>query len=83
MDGVVVQLTGVPTDKAFFSYGTLVSFRNIGQIVFLNDDGYAESVQTLGLTHAFYVPRTMKKAAEVRWRVVGGVTGTIRPFSVV
>jgi hypothetical protein len=80
MDGVIVNLSSVPTVRGFYEFDDLRSYRNVGALTFLTDAGEAEYPQGLGFTSAMYCPKLMKRAAAVKVRAVGGVVGTVTPW---
>jgi hypothetical protein len=82
MSGVIVAITGTPAKTGFFDFGTSPSYRNLGAISFQDDNGEQEPPQNLGFAAQMYVCRTMVSAANCLVRVVGGVTGTITPFTI-
>jgi hypothetical protein len=80
MDGVIVNLSSVPTVRGFYEFDDLRSYRNVGALTFLSDAGEAEYPQGLGFTSAMYSPKSMKRAAAVKVRTAGGVVGTVTPW---
>jgi hypothetical protein len=83
MNGVIVNLTGVPAKASWFDFDGTLSYRNLGQLAFETDNGNFDLAQSLGFTTALYVPRSMYLAAGVKMRTVGGVTGTVTPWVIV
>ena len=79
-DGAIVTLTAVPLKQGYFSFGTNLSYRNVGAIAFVDDNGEIEFPQTLGFTSAVYAPKSMSSAAGIVYRASDGVTGTITPW---
>jgi hypothetical protein len=82
MDGVIVELTSVPSVRGFYVFDDLNSFLNVGSLAFISDNGDAEPPQNLGFALAMYCPRSMKQAAAVKLRVGTGVAGTCTPWTV-
>jgi len=82
MDGALVSITAAPAKQGFFTFDDTLSYRNIGALAFVTDDGELEFPQLLGFTTAVYCPRTMEHAAGLKLRAIGGVTGTITPFTI-
>jgi hypothetical protein len=82
MDGVVISITSVPLKQGSFGFDTLTSWRNVGAIAFLSDDGEAEFPQTLGFNSAIFTPKAMAHAAGLVFRTTIGVSGTITPWTV-
>lgn len=83
MDGVIVTITSQPSRLVFFSFDDANSYRNLGALSFFSDNGDQEPFQPLGFTSAIYCAKTMKRAAGVKLRTSGGVTGTITPWTIV
>ena len=83
MDGCLVSITAVPSKTGFYTFGGVVSYRNIGAISFVSDDGSNEFPQGLGFASALYCPKVMAHASGVVVRCAPGVTGTITPFTIV
>jgi hypothetical protein len=82
MDGVIVELTSVGTARGFYSFDDYTSYRNIGALTFVDDNSDAEFPQNLGFTFAIYTPKQMARASAVKIRTVGGVTGTVTPWTI-
>jgi hypothetical protein len=82
MDGVLVELTSVPTPRGYYSYDGLKAYQQIGALTFISDDSDAEYIQSLGFTSAVYCPKLMTRAAAVKVRTAPGVVGTITPWVV-
>jgi hypothetical protein len=68
MDGVIVTITGAPTKQGYFTFDDMLSYRNVGALAFIDDNGEAEYPQGLGFTSAVYSPKSMKQAAGVKVR---------------
>jgi hypothetical protein len=81
MDGVIVDITSVPAGTGTFTFDDQLSYRYIGAIAFVNDNGEEEFPQNLGFQHAVYCPKAMRSAAGVKCRTKPGVTGTITPWT--
>lgn len=80
--GVLVVIDGVPQGTGTFTFDNRVSYRNIGQIVFLNGDTDGEFPQVLGYEQAIYFCKAMDHATSVAWYVKPGVTGDIYPITI-
>jgi hypothetical protein len=80
MDGVLIEITSAPTKQGYFTFDTMRSWRNVGALTFVDDDGNAEFPQTLGFTKAVYVPKSMKQATSCLLRLSNDVTGTVTPW---
>lgn len=82
MDGVIVNLSGVPARSNFWQFDDKPSYRNLGALSFFNDDGEQEVVQVLGFEQQIYTPKTMQHAAGVKLRTSPGVSGTLTPWTI-
>jgi hypothetical protein len=80
LDGVIVNISAVPTKQGFFQFDTMRAWRNVGAVAFVDDNGEVEAAQTLAFDHAVYCPRTMVQASEAVIRCSAGVTGTVTPW---
>jgi len=80
-DGVIVSVSAAPEKQGYFTFSDLLSYRNIGALTFVDDNGQAELSQVLGFTEAVYCPRTMRHAAGVKLRTAVGVEGTVTPWT--
>jgi hypothetical protein len=80
MDGVLVTVTSVPPGTGFFQFDDVTSWRYIGAIAFVSDNGDEEFPQNLGFQTAVYCPRTMVHAAAVKLRTKPGIVGTIQAW---
>jgi hypothetical protein len=80
MDGVIIAITDEPAKAGWFTFDDVRSYRNLGAISFVSDNGDQEPPQNLGFTQEVYVPRTMVQASGVKVRAVGGVEGTVTPW---
>jgi hypothetical protein len=80
MDGVIIELTSVPTVRGFYMYDDLKAYVNVGALAFVDDNGQAENYQALSFEEAIYTPKSMLQAAAVKVRAGSGVTGTITPW---
>lgn len=81
MDGVLIDITAAPLKQGYFTFDTAISYRNVGALAFVSDNGQEEFPQTLGFTSAVYCPKTMAHAAGVVFRSSADLTGTITPFT--
>ena len=80
MDGVIIELSSVPSPRGFYSYDGLKAYQQIGALTFLSDNGDAEYIQSLGFTEQVYAPKLMTHAAAVKIRTTPGVEGTVTPW---
>jgi len=81
MDGVLVSITAVPPGTGLFQFDDVQSYRFIGAIAFVTDDGEEEFPQNLGFESAVYCPKAMQSAAAVKVRTKPGIVGTITPWT--
>jgi hypothetical protein len=82
MDGVLVDITGGTANLPHYKVGTMDSWKALGTLMFLNDDGAAETFQLLAAATAVYVPRAMAHAASAQFKWLPGLTGTVTPWTV-
>lgn len=80
MDGVIVDITSVTTNKPSLAYDTEIAYKFIGALAFVSDNGDVETFQPLAFTHALYCPQRMARATSVVLRVDAGVAGTVTPW---
>jgi hypothetical protein len=80
LDGVIVAITSVPTWKGFFTFDNVRSYRNVGAVTFVTDNGDEELPQTLGFETAVYTPKAMVRASAAKLRTETGVQGTVTPW---
>lgn len=81
MNGVLVDITAVPAKAGYYDFDGTLSYRNLGGLSFVSDDGQNEFPQNLGFQQAVYCPKSMGVAASCKLRAIGGVTGTVTPWS--
>lgn len=81
-DGVIIAITGVPSWAGSFSFGSAISWRNVGAVTFTTDDGEQEFAQTFSWSSGVYLTKSQSHAAGYAYRAAVGVTGTITPFTV-
>lgn len=81
-DGVIIVITGVPSWAGSFSFGTAISWRNVGAVTFTTDDNEQEFAQTFSWARGVYMTKAQVRAAGYAYRAAVGVTGTITPFTV-
>lgn len=82
LDGIIVSITSVTEQAGFYPFADIRSYRNLGALVFVDDNGQAEYPQNLGLTSGVYTPKSMVQASECILRTYPGVTGTVTPWVV-
>jgi hypothetical protein len=81
MDGVIISITSAPTKQGYFTFDTMRSWRNVGALAFVTDDGQAEMPQTLGFESAVYVPKSMTSADTCLVRTSADIVGTVTPWT--
>lgn len=81
-DGVIIAVTGTPNWAGSFSFGTAISYRNVGAVTFTDDNGEQEFAQTFSWTSGVYCPKSMRTAAGFAYRAAIGVSGTVTPFTI-
>jgi hypothetical protein len=80
MDGVLIDITSVSTNKPALAYGGETAYKFIGALAFVSDNGDVEQFQSLGFQTAIYCPLFLKSADAVVLRVDPSVAGTITPW---
>jgi hypothetical protein len=80
LDGVLIAITGVPSWKGYFTFDDVRSYRNVGAVTFVTDNGDEEMPQTLGFQTAVYTPKSMVRASGAKLRTETGVQGTVTPW---
>lgn len=81
MDGVIVSVTTPPTRTGLRQIGGALYDYGVGELAFETDGGDIEPWQYLGFRAAIFTPKTMKRAAGVRFRVLAGAEGTVTPWT--
>lgn len=82
MAGVIVNLTAVNPKKTTFDVNGHLSHRNIGELVFVDDHGEAETFQPLRFNREVFCPKTMTVAASCQFSCDPDDTGTVTPFTI-
>lgn len=80
LDGVVVSITTPPSGTGLRQIGGALYDYGVGEVAFETDRGDLEPWQYLGFRAAVFIPKTMERAAGVRFRVLAGAEGTVRPW---
>lgn len=80
MDGVIVTITSVASNKPSLAYDTQTAYKFIGALSFVDDNGDVEPFQQLAFTNALYCPRQMTRASSVVVRADASLAGTITPW---
>lgn len=78
MDGVIVNITTPPHKTGLIVVGGAPFDYREGHVAFETDNGNLETWQYLGFRSALFTPKTMKRAAAVRFRVLAGAEGVIQ-----
>jgi hypothetical protein len=81
MHGVIVDLSSVSPKKTTYDIDGQTAHRQIGSLVFVNDDGKAESFQALRFEHEVFVPKTFKEAANCFVQCDSSDVGTVTPWT--
>lgn len=81
-DGYKIEIDAVPSWAGKFDFGAVQSWRNVGAIAFVDDEGVPEPPQTLGITPAHYVPRSMAHSVGAYYRIATGYHAAATPFTI-
>lgn len=81
-DGVIIDITGVPSWAGKFSFGAATSWRNVGAVTFTSDNGQEEFAQTFSWSSGVYLTKAQTRAAGYAYRAAVGVSGTITAFTI-
>lgn len=81
-DGVIIDITGTPPWAGNFSFGSAISWRNVGAVTFTTDNAQQEFAQTFSWSSGVYLTKNQKRAAGYAYRAALGVSGTITPFTI-
>lgn len=81
MQGVIVSITTPPTRTGLRQIGGALYDYGVGELAFETDNGDLEPWQYLGFRSAIFTPKTMARAAGVRFRVLAGAAGTVTPWT--
>jgi len=80
LDGLLLNVTGHPTGSGKFAFGGYRSWRYLGAVLFISDNGDAEWPSQIGPEQQVITPRSMKSAASAVFRLNAGFTGTVTPW---
>ena len=80
MDGVIVNISAISTNKPALGYGPVTAYKFIGALAFVSDNGDVETFQPLSFQDAVYSPKFLKSADSVVFHVDPSVAGTITPW---
>lgn len=79
-DGYKIIIDAVPSWAGKFDFGDVQSWRNVGAIAFVDDEGVAEPAQTLGLATVIYTPQRMAHTVGAYYRIATGYHASATPF---
>jgi hypothetical protein len=82
LDGVLVHITGHPPGAGKYGFGDLDSWRYLGAVLFISDNGQAEWPTQIGPESGLITPRSMKRAASAVIRLGTGFSGTATPWTI-
>lgn len=82
LDGVIVNITGVPPNTGQYSFNGSPSWTHIGALAFVTDNGQKEFAQSFGFESAIITPKTMVQAASAVGRAKQGLAGTVYPWTI-
>jgi hypothetical protein len=80
LDGVIVDVTDHPTGAGRYAFGAISSWRYLGAVLFVADNGAAEWPISIGPESGVVTPRSMVRAASATVRLSGAFTGTVTPW---
>jgi hypothetical protein len=80
MDGVIVDLTHVPSAVGSYNFDGNRSYVHVGTLAFKNDIGAYEVAQPYSFGKHLLLPKSMVKAAGCVLRCREGVLGTVTPW---
>lgn len=79
-DGYRIVIDAVPSWAGTYSFGVTTSYRNVGAIAFVDDEGVPEFAQTLGLQTVHYLPKSMTHSVGAYYRLNIGYHCVAYPF---
>lgn len=82
MDGILVNITSVPSRLPNVPYDTQQAWRHLGALTFTDDNGESEAFQPWQFQDMVFCPKTMAHAASCSFRVDPSITGTVTPWVV-
>jgi len=80
MDGCLIQIDDVTTNKPEIPYGDQMAWRYLGALSFVSDNDFVEPWQPLAFSQALYTPRSMAHASGLVLRTDASVVGTVTPW---
>lgn len=81
LDGLICNLTSVPTSKPTYAFGAYNSHSRIGHVAFFDDAGHFEQAQSFGFDTYVIVPNRMHRAAGFVVRCNAATAGTLTPWT--
>lgn len=81
LHGVLVSVTGGGSKLSEIHVGARSYLFRAGEVTFAADTGQVEPWQYIGFDEAVYVPKALYVADSARFRVLGGLTGTVTPWT--
>ena len=81
-DGYKIVIDATPSWAGTFDFGSVVAWRNVGAIAFVDDEGVPEPAQTLGLANVIYTPQRMKTSVGAYYRLNLGYHCVATPFTI-
>jgi hypothetical protein len=82
LDGVLVEGITAPAGKQYVTYGSIQSWRHIASLTFITDNGDVEQFQAVNFGSQIFAALSQTRAAGVAFHVLGGVTGTVIPWTI-
>ena len=83
MDGVIVNLTTIPSRLGSFDFGDARSYVNAGRVAFVDDNGSAEWPLPFSFPQHVISPRNMVRATACYVSTASGIEGTVTPWVIV
>jgi hypothetical protein len=81
-DGYHIVIDATPSWAGKFDFGVVQSWRNVGAIAFLDDEGVPEPAQTLGFANVIYTPQRMTHSDGALYRIATGYHCTATAFTI-
>jgi len=82
LNGVLLAITSGYQNLPGFPFGTAESYKHLGAVTFVSDNGQYEYAQSFGFTDTLVLPKTMAVAQSAVVRTIPGLTGTVTPFTI-
>lgn len=81
-DGVIVAITGAPTNTSVYNWDDLTQYPRAGYISFKSDGGAYEDPMPFTFPSHMLTPAHMSRAAGFTGRARGGITGSVTPWTI-